>query len=263
MELDLLQSNPAFEKGRKRIQEIATKLEEKKSIPQVNQQIALIQEIQSDEYWEDITLPMLEILRKKLRDLIKLIDKGDRKIVITNFEDEFLGTSEVSLTGMSDAIDRGQYKKKVEQYLRENLDHIAIKKLHQNLPLTPKDLEELDRFLFEASGLGDKAAFESCYGEQGDLPKFIRSIIGMDRNAAKQAFATYLDESKFNADQIHFINLIIDRLAETGTISPEALTKEMPFTSKGERGILQVFPMDDAKGVISIVRGFKPEQKHA
>ena len=51
--------------------------------------LALIQELQTDEFWQDITLPMLENVRRKLRSLVQFLDpEGKRENVYTNFEDE-------------------------------------------------------------------------------------------------------------------------------------------------------------------------------
>ncbi len=54
----------------------------------VRDQMALIQDVQTDEWWQDVTVPMLEGMRRRLRDLIKLIEKQKRKPIYTDFEDE-------------------------------------------------------------------------------------------------------------------------------------------------------------------------------
>jgi type I restriction enzyme, R subunit len=72
------------------VREIASGSEEKRNIPAVNAQMALILEMQSDEFWQDSTLPMLENVRKKLRDLVKFLDReGGRGNVYTDFQDQW------------------------------------------------------------------------------------------------------------------------------------------------------------------------------
>jgi type I restriction enzyme R subunit len=252
-QLSILERDTKIIQVKKRVMEIGAKLQEKASIPQVNENLELIIEIQSDDFWQDVTLEMLENVRKKLRNLMKLIDKKNRKIVVTDFEDEFQEMEEVDVGGLTEVIDKKQYKKKVQKYLKEHLDHIVLKKLHYHEPLTKMDLGELERFLFEATEFGDREHFEECYGKQENLPLFIRSLIGMDRNAAKEAFSQYLDSSRFNANQIDFINLVIDNLSQNGIIDPKSLVKEMPFTSINEKGILGLFPMEEAQKVIKLV----------
>ena len=46
-------------------------------------QMPLILALQEDDWWQDVTLPMLEQVRKNLRLLIKLIEKQQRKPVYT------------------------------------------------------------------------------------------------------------------------------------------------------------------------------------
>jgi type I restriction enzyme R subunit len=53
----------------------------------VREQMELIEEVAGEEWWTDVTVPMLEVARKRLRALIKLIDKAERKTVYTDFED--------------------------------------------------------------------------------------------------------------------------------------------------------------------------------
>lgn len=50
------------------------------------------------------------------------------------------------------------------------------------------------------------------------LGKFIRSILGLDINAAKAAFADFLTDQQLNSSQINFINTLIDYLCQNGTI---------------------------------------------
>lgn len=45
----------------------------------VRDQMPLIQELQTDEWWQDVTTPMLETVRKRLRSLVKLTEKQQRK----------------------------------------------------------------------------------------------------------------------------------------------------------------------------------------
>ena len=88
----------------------------------------------------------------------------------------------------------------------QSRNFIALRKLRMNEPLTPTDIQELERLLFESSDLGDKEAFERVYGKQGRLGTFLRRLVGLDREAAKKAFADYLNASSFNANQIRFVN---------------------------------------------------------
>ena len=78
-QLAILQARPDFAGLREKIQAIASALEEQEAIPAIKAQMLLIQAIAGDEWWEDVTVSMLETARKKLRALVKLIRKGQEE----------------------------------------------------------------------------------------------------------------------------------------------------------------------------------------
>ena len=61
------------------------------------------------------------------------------------------------------------------------------------------------------------------------LGLFVRSQIGLDRGAAKEAFADFLEEWTFTGNQMEFIDLIINHFTEYGVMGA-ALLYESPFT---------------------------------
>jgi type I restriction enzyme R subunit len=100
----------------------------------------VILEIQSDEWWQDVTPLMLESARKRLRLLVKLIDKQQRKPIYTDFVDEMGIETAVELPGF-EAPDRFErFQAKARAFLRKHKDHIAIHKLRMNKALTQSDL---------------------------------------------------------------------------------------------------------------------------
>jgi type I restriction enzyme, R subunit len=121
-----------------------------------------------------------------------------------------------------------------------------------NEPLTPTDLQELERLLFRSSELGTKEDFERAYGPQDSLGRFIRSLVGLDREAAKRAFGEFLADSRFDANQIRFINQIIDDLTANGTMEPARLY-EPPYTDLSTTGLDGVFGDSEADGIIRII----------
>ena len=59
---------------------------------------------------------------------------------------------------------------------------------------------------------------------------FVRSIVGLDRAAAKQTFAKYLDDKRYTRNQIDLVNLVINYLTQHGTIHPGRMY-DSPFTA--------------------------------
>lgn len=249
LQLAVLRADPAFAKLRDHVISIADALEAQSSIPMIRERLELIQEIQTHEYWQDVTAPMLEIVRKRLRDLIKLVEKSKRNRIYTAFLDEIGPAAEIEIVTASAEIDFERFKAKVQHFLKTHSDHIVIHKLRRNQPLTKTDLEELEKILVHAAGA--PSPHLETVKHQG-LGLFIRSLIGLDREAAKAAFASFLSGKSLTASQIEFINLIIDHLTEHGTIEPERLY-ESPFTDFNPRGVEGLFDPPQVKELLTIV----------
>ncbi|WP_369793142.1 DEAD/DEAH box helicase family protein [Methanosarcina sp. 2.H.A.1B.4] len=234
LQLALLRAEPAFERLRNQVKDIAGLLEEKSAIPMVRDQMALILDVQTDEWWENVTTPMLETLRRRLRALVKLIEKHRRKPIYTDFEDEMGGETDVELPGFAAAGDFEKFRAKTRAFLLEHQDYTVIHKLRMNMPLTATDLDELERILSE-SGLGEPEEIARAKEVSHGLGLFVRSLIGLDRQAAKQSLAIFQSGKTLTANQIDFVNLIINHLTEHGAIDA-ALLYESPFTDLTPQG---------------------------
>ncbi|HWG04385.1 MAG TPA: DEAD/DEAH box helicase family protein, partial [Beijerinckiaceae bacterium] len=253
LQLGLLRHEPAFARLRQQVIDIAGLLEEKDAIPMVHQQMALIQEVQSDEWWQDVTVPMLEVMRRRLRDLVKFIEKQQRKIIYTDFEDERGEGIAVPLPGI--VADFAKFQDKARAFLRAHEDHVAIHKLRSNKPLTQTDLDELERMLLE-SGIGSEEEIQQAANEARGLGLFVRSLIGLDRGAAKEAMADFIAGKTLTANQIEFVNLIIDQLTAHGSIDA-AMLYESPFTDvtpSGPDALFDQTQLEELFGVLEAVR---------
>ena len=246
-QLGLLKHQKAFEGYRKRIVEIAEALEGLSNIPLVAAQLTLIQEVQTNDYWQDITAPILEDLRKRLRGLVGLIEGGVRRRLYSDFEDEIGQHSEMPLAGVPTGPDMSRFRDKALHCLKSHLDHIAVQKARRNEALTPQDIEELGR-LFKAAGLDNLAPVDG----DGGFGPFIRSLVGLERDAAKQLFAAFQQTRTLTAAQLEFLNLIIDYLTERGAMEPKRLY-ESPFTDLNDAGVEGVFPKADVVELVGIL----------
>jgi type I restriction enzyme, R subunit len=234
LQLALLRAEPAFERLTDQVKAICGLLEEKENIPMVREQMPLIQDVQTDEWWQDITVTMLELIRKRLRSLVRLIEKKHRKPIYTDFEDEMGDETGVELPGFTAARDFEKFRAKARVFLRAHQDHITIYKLRMNKILTPTDLEELERMLVH-SGVGGSDDIARAKEESQGLGLFVRSLVGLDREAAKEALAVFLAGKTLAANQIEFLNLIVNHLTEHGVMNA-GLLYESPFTDLSPQG---------------------------
>lgn len=256
LQLAVLQRHKSYEKLKEQVIEIAKRLEEKETVPMVKAEIELIQEIQKDEFWQDVTLSILETLRKRLRDLVQFIDKAQRKPIYTDFEDELGEEKEINLSGTVTTTNLARYRAKMMQFLKDEENHIALEKLKRNVPITQADISELERMFFESGNVGTKEEFESVYGKQENLGIFIRSLVGLDRQEAKRAFNEFLDGQKYNSNQIEFVNMIIDYLTKNGVMEPELLYQP-PYTNYDSNGLSGIFSDTEATRIVGILESIK------
>lgn len=218
------------------------------TIPQVFAKKEFIQKVQTPEYWESATVLDHEELRQALRDLIKFIEKQQTKVYYTNFTDEVLAVRE-NEAEYGDSVFEN-YRKKVDRYIREHQDHIAIYKLKNNKPLTHQDFSELEKVLW-----GELGSKEDYYKEFQDTPLtlLVRQIVGLDQMAANEAFSSFLSDQNLSSLQSRFVKTIVDYIVKNGHMLDKSALQQEPFKSIGS--IAEVFQLEDAMKVVQIIDG--------
>jgi len=242
----------AAERIREAVQAIAVALLPKKNIPSVAEHLALLDEVAGDEWWVDVTLPMLEVMRLRLRGLVRFVEKTRQNPVYTDFEDTLDEAQLVDLPGVTTGLNWERFRAKATAYLTQHQDHVALQKLRRNKQLTPEDLNSLAQMLVASSG-DQQVDIAWVEDRAGALGLFIRSLVGLDRAAATEAFAAYLDEGRFSVEQVRFVSLIVDELTTNGVMEPARLY-ESPYTDHGHVDL--IFP-DDVEVIVDILHDVK------
>lgn len=240
---------------RDQVRMLADGLSELGSIPDVKKHLVLIEAVAGEEWWQDVTLPMLEQARRHLRGLIKLLEKIRRKVVYTDFEDQVGETSEVALPLGGSAGDFERFRLKARAFLQAHENHITLYKLRLNQALTASDLTELERLLID-SGTGSASDVARAVQESHGLGLFVRSLVGLDREAATQVLNGFVAGKTLNANQLEFVNLIVSHLTERGVMDTKLLY-EPPFTSYAPQGPDVLFTsaqVDELVGVLEDIR---------
>ena len=203
------------------------------NIPEIMAQAELIDKILHTDYVETAGINEFEHIRENLRDLIKYIPVS-KAHYDTNFDDEILSVDWKESELEND--DLKNYKAKAEFYVRQHMDDVVIAKLKSNVPLTAEDVQALEKALW--SEVGTKQDYEAEYGQK-PLGEFVREIVGLDMNAAKEAFAQYLNDASLDSRQIYFVNQIVEYIVHNGMMKDLSVLQEAPFTDHGS--IVEVF----------------------
>ena len=254
-QLGLLRHEP-FERQRKRIIDIASALDDLgTTIPAVAEQMELIADIQTDEWWIDVSHPMLEDARKRLRGLVQLIERSRKTPLYSDFTDELGESTEIELPGTGRSVGSPEFerfRKKARHFLTENLANDIVAKIRSGEPIDAGDMDELQRVLV-AAGIGDTDTFAQASERAGSFGLFVRSLVGLDRAAAKRAFARFLDDKRYSRNQLTFVNLVINYLTGHGTIEA-ARIDESPFTSVAPKGPEAIFVKTDVDEIFDVLQ---------
>jgi len=197
------------------------------NIPEIQAQKELITKILNTDYIDRAGIEDFEYIRENLRNLMKYMPHNKLRYD-TDFTDDILDVNwnEAEL----DNDELKNYKAKAEHYIRQHQDNIVIAKLRTNQPLTALDITALEDILWKQ--IGTKEDYEHEYGQK-PLGEFVRGIVGLDMNAAKEAFSEFLDETNYDSRQIYFVNQIVEYIIHNGMLTDLSVLQESPFTDQG------------------------------
>lgn len=230
--------DPAFESGifEGRIMTIAEALQKLGSVPQVMAKMSVINEVLTQEFWDNKSLSSIERIRIELRDLIKHLVGAPGRTFKVDIEDNVTsgGTVPSIVTTVT-------YKQKVLKYLADNRDLPVLKKIQNIEQLSVEDINELERILWEE--LGTKADYNR-YLERENLnddlgvAAFIRTLSGVDRAKAVQIFTEFIQANFLTSEQEEYLKSILDYVCQNGDMQKDQLIQS-PFD---DYQVLEIFP---------------------
>lgn len=203
------------------------------NIPEIQAQKELITKILNTDYVDRAGIEDLEFIRDNLRNLMKYVPRNKLRYD-TDFSDDILDTNWNESELDNDELKN--YKAKAVHYIRQHQDNLVIAKLRTNQPLTHLDIEVLEDILWKE--IGTKEDYEREYGDK-PLGEFVRNIVGMDMNAAKEAFSEFQHNTNLDSRQIYFVNQIVEYIVHNGMMTDLSVLQESPFTDQGS--IVDIF----------------------
>jgi type I restriction enzyme R subunit len=147
-----------------------------------------------------------------------------------------------------------KFKEKARRFLKAHEDHLALQRLRRSQPLTPTDLGELEQMLIQAGGTPEM--IRKVAAGSPNLGIFIRSLVGMDREAVYQAFNEFISGTNATPDQLEFIDVIVSELTVNGVVEAKRLY-ESPYLDISPQGPEALFPSAQVDRMFQILDEFK------
>ena len=124
------------------------------------------------------------------------------------------------------------YKQRVLEYLDENIDAPVLQKIYKLEQLEESDIRQLERIFWQE--LGTREEYEAylqrerqrLYG--GHIAAFLRSVIGIDRELAKQKYIDLIQGETLTPEQEEYLNDILNYVCQNGDITRETMA-QAPF----------------------------------
>lgn len=223
IELSHIVGDEDYSKPLQKVTTIISQLLEMQTIPEVKVKSELLKTFLSTEFWTEVTVSKLELVRTEVRDLIKYLDSPKRKVVETNFKDEVIEKDSKHINPQFK-----NYKQRVIDYLVETTDCEAVNKIKNIEPLNEKDIQDLQHILCEE--LGTQTDYDSI-SKGAPLGVFVRRIVGMNPEAVTKLLSEYLSKYNFNPAQEEFLHQIVVFVLQNGDIEVKNLIIDDPFKS--------------------------------
>ena len=228
--------NKKIENEKIEISDIVKGLAKKGNIKEIQKKSEYIMKIIKDEnYLKNIDILELKNLEDVIEPLTIFLDNNGKHLnyIVGDFEDTYISTEVKDINVFASAYINS--KEKFQKYLDKNKSLLSIKKLRNNIELDNEDLKELKQFLYSNEEVNlevlknennsEIEKISSLYGENESFGIFIRSLIGLDREAINKEFSEFLNKEKFNSNQIELINLIIENIVKYGAYSKSEIPK--------------------------------------
>ncbi|MBP2629729.1 MAG: type restriction-modification system subunit (endonuclease) [Firmicutes bacterium] len=247
-----IEKSPQVKRYKNQLIHMSTILSEKKmTIPQVKEKRALIQTILTDSFWQNTDVLSFEKIRAELRAISRFaIEDGKKQLIYTNLLDVVVKVEEGKPLEYSD--DFVDYKLKVNRYIEEHTNHIAIYKLRNNIPLTTIDYKSLENLL--TGELGTQSDYKQAFGDT-PFGLMVRKIGKLEYNAAMKIFSEFINDQSLDQTQIVFVKKIVDYIVQNGYVENISELMKPPFDKP--QSFIKLFDKTKQQRIVELVSKIK------
>ena len=234
------------------------------NLSQVKSKLALIEEVKTQEFWEELSVADLERTRDGLRGVIRFRARTPRGTIepkeIDVREDAMKIESHVHRVGLDQlsGLDMAAYRNRVTGVLQAIMDQSpTLQRITRGEPVSEKDLEDLCSLVLSQEPDLDLHLLTEYYPQAAGLELAIRSVVGMDAAAVHKRFETFVQQHpNLASHQIKFLDLLQNQIARAGSIEIEQLY-EPPFSTLHNEGPDGLFASEVVDELLEIVDSFQ------
>ncbi|MGW8124114.1 DEAD/DEAH box helicase family protein [Roseivirga echinicomitans] len=240
IQLAQLTKDPGLETMISRVQESAESLIVKDNVIQIKARMAAIKKVLLPDFWRSASIVAIDEIRVELRNIIRLIDREKKKTYHTNFKDRV-----EERTDVTDPLGRfggkmNNYRKRLESLLDTHKNHLAIQKVRKFEKITNAELESLVDIFLKDVEEDDREGFKT-YLTDHSLNLMIRTMMGLDKQAVKEAFVEIERKHRLSDIQVKFLKEIVESICQRGILEVGDLYTGRQFKSIHDGGIEAVF----------------------
>jgi type I restriction enzyme, R subunit len=244
-----LRKDPDEELSATRIRRIAEGLFKRRSNEAVKSKEPLLRSMMKDEYWSNVSLPELENVRTELRDLVRLVDKEDKRTIYTNLTDTFTGTLAEEDGSTYASFTSADYRRRMENLIHQHKNDLVVQKIRTAQPITVEEANRLNDIFFSESRIRDKEAYLKALDGK-PLTELIRRSLGLDQEAANAIFNTFAKTHNTTTEQFSVLELLINSYISNGIVEKDMLY-ESPFVDDGKG--LDNFSDNERKELLQLI----------
>lgn len=228
----------------------------------VREKAETIKRVKSDAFWTDVSVADLEDARINLREIMHHRARGGSQSVPPKVVDITEDAGQMQFARRSatlKSVDMKAYQQVIEAELKKHFEtNPVLKKIRSGVPVSDREIDALVSLILTQNPDVRRENLEEFFSDTA-VPLYlaIRTIIGMDPEAVRDKFASFVQKHpKLSAKQTRFLALLQNHIARYGTIEVERLY-DAPFTVIDADGPDGVFENEvDLTDLIKIVRSF-------
>ncbi|GAB3481616.1 DEAD/DEAH box helicase family protein [Marinomonas epiphytica] len=258
IETCMVEKASCFEDGRDTLIEQLSTLAV--NIQAVRQKQAIIDQVNSAEFWVDSSIEKLETARSQLRGIMKFRQNntsGNYDVLKTRTQDGEVRSDERKHNLFSkDEV--SVYRRRVKELLDELVSSNPIlQKIRNNERVSEEDLKNLTSTILTTYPTVSLDALNEFYGRTADqLHITLQELIGLEPSKVNEHFTGFVHRHpNLTAQQVRFMEMLKTYIANYGFIDIAKLY-EAPFTSVNPKGIDGVFKEADVEDLVAVLKPF-------